>query len=57
MSLVWCVGDYENLLKDFISDLNTDLESFMALNVLRYEAVENIKCKIGNKYFNFTLSS
>lgn len=58
MSIVWCVGDFEEELKSVLPQLNHHLHDLMAEYSQEnwYIYVEYLLCKIGNKYFQFNLS-
>ncbi|XP_018324997.1 U6 snRNA phosphodiesterase [Agrilus planipennis] len=56
MSVVWCAGDYEKVLKNVLSELNAlTMETRTSHPDTNYLLVDKINCKTGNKIFTFNL--
>lgn len=58
MSIAWCVGDYEEELKQELTKINSELQTMLTSITLDYFSIYvcYLQCKSGNKVFNFPLS-
>ncbi|XP_028131639.1 U6 snRNA phosphodiesterase 1 isoform X1 [Diabrotica virgifera virgifera] len=58
MSIIWCVGDYEEELNRILPQLNSKLHDLMDTSNQEnwYIYVQFIMCKTGNKHFKFDLT-
>ncbi|KAL6261179.1 hypothetical protein P5V15_008703 [Pogonomyrmex californicus] len=56
ISFFWCLGDKQECLKEILPSLTCSLNKFLAENMEdAYVHVNEIQCKIGNKYYAFEL--
>jgi len=58
MSIAWCVGDAEEELQPYVSQINENFQQLMKIYAQDnwYIFTEFLMCKTGNKYFQFILS-
>lgn len=59
MSLVWCVGDVEDAIKNILPQLNNEfveVRNKIDSENSWYIVVDQIHCKVGNKLFTIDIS-
>lgn len=56
VSILWCLGDQQQIIHDILNDLQTLLNNAITSDYEEFQiSLQNIECKIGKQIYNFPL--